>query len=75
MSVFACNRCGACCRMVGSVQELAHLDRGDGACVHLLGTAGDEHECAIYDERPTLCRVDAQAPPVMQLAEWKAKNR
>lgn len=74
MSAFDCNRCGACCRLVGVDPELAYLDRGDGACRHLLVT-DDGHACAIYEERPGRCRVDESVPPVMQLAEWHRRNR
>lgn len=71
---FDCVRCGACCRVVSTVAELAHLDRGDGACVHLRGTPGDEHTCAIYDDRPRLCRVDAMAPTTIPLERWIKLN-
>jgi uncharacterized protein len=74
MSGFACNRCGACCRVVGGVPELAHLDRGDGACKHLVGTAGEEHSCAIYEDRPRLCRVDESIPSTLTVAEWRRRN-
>jgi Fe-S-cluster containining protein len=71
---FDCNRCGACCRVIGAVPSLAHLDRGDGACKHLLGSAGEEHACAIYEDRPTECRVDESSPAAMTLAEWHRRN-
>jgi Fe-S-cluster containining protein len=71
---FDCVRCGACCRLVSFIGELAHLDRGDGACVHLRGAPGDEHACAIYDARPRICRVDAMTPPTMPLEHWIALN-
>lgn len=53
---FPCTRCGECCRRIGRVKELAHLDRGDGACRHL-----DENTllCGIYEDRPRACSVDA----------------
>ncbi len=74
MTGFACNRCGACCRLIGEVPELAHLDRGDKSCVHLRGEPGDDHACAIYEDRPKQCRVDEGCPPVMQLAAWYRLN-
>lgn len=67
---FACTRCGACCRLVSTVQGLAHLDRGDGACRHLVGEPGGEHGCQVYDERPALCRVDEQRPEVVTPEWW-----
>lgn len=75
MTAFECNRCGACCRLVSEAPETAHLDRGDGACRHLIGTAGDEHGCAIYSTRPVECRVDKNVPAVMKLGEWQKRNR
>lgn len=74
MNAFNCNRCGACCRRAGQVLELAHLDRGDGACKHLVEQANGEHACAIYATRPKQCRVDENVPPAMALAEWQRRN-
>lgn len=71
LSGFECARCGACCRDVNLVPELARLDRGDGACVHLRGEPGGEHACAAYDERPALCRVDATSDELVE-ATWRA---
>ncbi len=71
---FDCNRCGACCRLVGRLPSLAHLDRGDGACVHMTGEPGGEHGCAIYSERPKDCRVDESTPAAMTVAEWHKRN-
>ena len=50
---FECWNCGACCRMVGVLPEMAGFDRGDGACRHL----GDDNLCGIYEDRPLICRV------------------
>lgn len=72
MTPFDCNRCGACCRRISAVRP--DMDRGDGACVHLLGAPGDEHACAIYETRPRECRVDEGCPPAMELAEWHRRN-
>jgi uncharacterized protein len=73
MSTFECNRCGACCRVIGRVPELAHLDRGDGACEHLVET-DEGHGCQIYESRPLLCRVDETKPAVLSQAEWNRRN-
>ena len=52
--IFPCNRCGACCRNVGNVALYAHLDRGDGVCLHLnINT----NLCRIYETRPQICRI------------------
>ncbi len=74
MSAFPCNRCGACCRLVGAVGSLAHLDRGDGACRHLIPHADGTTSCEVYETRPKECRVDESVPAVMQLAEWHRRN-
>jgi uncharacterized protein len=71
---FPCTRCGACCRMVGTVEGLRDLDRGDGACVHLQGEPGEEHGCAIYETRPALCRVDGLRPEVVSIPWWYGAN-
>lgn len=49
---FPCTRCGACCRSLANVPALAELDRGDGVCVNLRGELGEEHSCAVYEDRP-----------------------
>jgi hypothetical protein len=73
MSAFECNRCGACCRLVNRMPELAHLDRGDGACRH-MSDGPEGHGCDIYETRPTECRVDAMRPQVVTQAEWNRRN-
>ena len=57
MTPFPCNRCGACCRNVHLAKETRFLDRGDGCCRHY-----DEPTqlCSIYENRPSICRVDEQ---------------
>lgn len=71
---FPCSRCGACCRSIGAIPALADLDRGDGACVHLVGEPGSEHGCEIYETRPALCRVDQLRPEALSLAWWYEAN-
>jgi len=45
-----CLRCGACC----VAPDIAALDKPVGVpCRHLTG----ERTCAIYDERPAICRA------------------
>lgn len=51
--MFPCNCCGCCCRNIGNSPLYKNLDRGDGICKHLSGNL-----CAIYEDRPLLCRVD-----------------
>ena len=53
MSSFICSQCGLCCKQIGKVPELKHLDRGDGVCRHLK-----DNLCQIYKTRPLFCRVD-----------------
>ncbi len=52
MLKFQCSSCGACCATAGSDGRMPN--RGDGACVHLT----DENLCAIFDDRPDICRAD-----------------
>ena len=55
--VFQCQRCGACCRLVGLsiVPEIKALAKENSdTCRHLL----PNNLCAIYETRPLLCRVD-----------------
>ena len=56
MSLFDCDRCGACCRNVHLSDLGAELNRGDGVCKNF-----DEATrlCKIYAERPIFCNVDA----------------
>lgn len=67
---FPCVSCGACCRSIAGLQQLAEYDRGDGVCRHLT----NDNQCRIYDERPGVCRVDESCPPVMNAAEWHRRN-
>ncbi len=67
MEVFECQRCGSCCKLAGLlVPHLAPIYRAiflpgaDGSCRHLLKD-GEKYKCKIYDQRPTLCRVDKMA--------------
>lgn len=51
---FPCTACGACCRRIAGIAELAEFDNGNGICKYL-----DSHNrCAIYAKRPEICRVD-----------------
>ncbi len=50
-----CIKCGACCTLVGDVEGAKHLDRGDGLCKHFKR----DNTCAIYHNRPDICRVKA----------------
>lgn len=56
--------------MVYALPELRSYDRGDGACVHLT----DDNLCSIYDQRPSVCRVDDAQPAVMTPQEWHRRN-
>ena len=39
---------------IGETGLLKEFDRGDGICKYLT----DDKKCAIYEERPDLCRID-----------------
>ena len=49
-----CTECGACCKLMHLVPELAFFDRGDGICMHL----DDDNKCGIYETRPKRCRIE-----------------
>lgn len=51
--MFACDKCGECCRNLDKSPIYAQLDRGDGTCRYLIGNL-----CSIYEKRPILCRID-----------------
>ena len=51
---FGCWKCGACCKIAGLTPQLAHWNRGDGACIHLQA----DNSCGIYETRPDVCRVN-----------------
>lgn len=55
MQAFPCNRCGMCCQRVHVADDTRFLDRGDGTCRHFVPAT---KSCAIYEERPDICRVD-----------------
>ncbi len=61
-----CQRCGACCKLVGVI--LPYLPRiyadifrpkANGWCRHLEEDGDTMYKCAIYEMRPTLCNVAA----------------
>lgn len=56
MGRFPCTLCGACCRHISGIAELAEFDRGNGICKHLDESS---NTCKIYANRPRICRVDA----------------
>jgi uncharacterized protein len=57
VDTFPCTQCGLCCQHVNLAPETQFLDRGDGTCRHY---AAATKGCAIYHERPAICRVDQQ---------------
>jgi Fe-S-cluster containining protein len=67
---FPCTGCGACCRRVGIIRkELATSGiqvREDGSCEHLTA----QNQCAIYETRPSVCRVGNAKPPEMPMWEY-----
>lgn len=53
--MFDCDRCGLCCKKVGSSEVYKHMDRGDGICLYFnINT----NLCTIYETRPLICRID-----------------
>lgn len=51
--MFACGKCGHCCRSLDKSPIYAELDGGNGICKYLDGNL-----CSVYSTRPLLCRVD-----------------
>lgn len=52
--MFFCDKCGLCCRNIAQVPQLKEFDNGQGVCRYLLAN----NLCAIYENRPEICRVD-----------------
>ncbi|MFM1706177.1 YkgJ family cysteine cluster protein [Aeromonas salmonicida] len=55
LSPFPCTACGQCCRRVSESPQTAFLDSGNGVCRHFNEQS---HNCAIYADRPLVCRVE-----------------
>lgn len=51
--MFKCDKCGMCCKNVGTSSIYKELDDGTGKCRYLDGSL-----CSIYENRPLLCRID-----------------
>lgn len=64
---FPCTSCGACCRSIRHILPL--FDSGDGSCVHLV-----DNRCSIYNDRPTICRVDDIKPADIDKEVWYKMN-
>ena len=52
---FPCQRCAACCSLVGGTALGKSLALPDGSCRHL---DKQTNLCSIYEHRPSFCRVD-----------------
>ena len=53
--MFLCDKCGCCCRKVGTSPIGKYLALENGICKY-LDTA--TNLCTIYNERPIFCNVD-----------------
>ena len=62
---FPCVGCGACCRNVGRIKGFTEPFDEDGVCTHLQS----DNSCAIYEDRPLICRVDTLYKDVPALQE------
>lgn len=71
---YACTQCGLCCQNIENIEQLSHLNRGDGTCIHFQEKDG----CTIYESRPLACQVDAGyevfASNLMSQKEYYTKN-
>ena len=70
---FPCVGCGACCAAVSHVPELVELGwvLPNGVCRHLDTKT---KKCSIYEDRPTVCRIDKVRPPLVKVESWHALN-
>lgn len=70
---FPCVGCGACCAAVSHVPELVQLGwvLPNGVCRHLDTKT---KKCSIYEDRPTVCRIDKVRPPLVNVESWHALN-
>ena len=62
---FPCTKCGACCRRAYAVSAGSLPVDERGFCAHLTA----RNECAIYDQRPDICRITPQAAERMGM-DW-----
>ncbi len=67
---FDCSKCGACCRQApAELLKMAGLPVRPGGvgCANLL----PDNSCAIYETRPTLCRVDKMFEKFQHKMSWE----
>ena len=69
---FPCSKCGACCRRAHMIDDFPEPLKPDGSCVHLK----DNNECAIYKDRPDVCRIGKSRDkfPYLTDEEYKELN-
>ena len=51
--MFKCDQCGKCCEKVHTSEVYKYLADETGKCKYLKNNL-----CAIYEQRPLICRVD-----------------
>ncbi len=70
---FPCVGCGGCCTNVRHVPDLQELGWVllNGRCMHLDPKT---KRCNIYADRPTICRIDAVRPPLLNPKTWVELN-
>ena len=73
---FDCERCGRCCRKVGTVPIAKDMALPNGVCKYLNE---ETNLCRIYETRPLICNVDAYydryMKDVMTREEFHARNK
>lgn len=67
---FPCTSCGACCRRVRGIDPNWPVGSDGKSCIHL----NEDNSCAIYENRPRICRVNELKPPRMTLEDWYNLN-
>lgn len=53
--MFACNKCGLCCKNIGKNLLYEKLNRGDGTSIFF---DNNSNLCTIYEKRPLICNTD-----------------
>ncbi|MBE6073212.1 MAG: YkgJ family cysteine cluster protein [Selenomonas ruminantium] len=53
--MFKCEKCGACCRLIGQTPFLKSFSLATGECKWL---DSETNLCKIYNKRPDICNID-----------------
>lgn len=72
LDAFPCTKCGACCMRAGFLLEIVKLGyaKYGGPCKYLTPNM----ECAIYETRPLVCRINDNKPKGVTRKAWYRSN-